>query len=261
MNSLHSLGTISPIKVDDPAPICCLRLFNKQQIYLLRFRFSRLSCMLLIGLFVVACVSRVAPDPALTEAIRWYTGEAGVVDDVRARKLLERAAADEDALSVMWLARVYSTGRMTYPADKAQAIELASTVINAVEKLALAGVGEANFLMGTAYAEGLSVEVDPAAAVTWYRRAAALDITLAQHNLGNVYAAGSGVPQSDSEAVRWWRIAAEKGDAITQYRLAQMYELGKGVEQNLTQALTWYEESARRGNQNAAAALERLQNN
>lgn len=235
--------------------------YSAYAISLLRFKFTRLGCALLITLFMVACVSRVSLDPALTDAIRWYTGEAGVVDDIRARSLLERAAADGDVLSVMWLARVYSTGRMTYPADKTKAIELASTVINEVEILASAGVGEASFLMGTAYAEGLSVEVDPAEAVAWYRQAAALDITLAQHNLGNVYAAGIGVPQSDSEAVRWWRIAAEKGDAIPQFRLAEMYELGKGIEKNLAQALTWYKESARRGNQNAATALERLQNN
>jgi len=217
--------------------------------------------MILISLLMVACANRLAPDPELTDAIRWYTGEAGTIDDARARSLLESAAADGDALSVMWLARVYSTGRMTYPADKARAVELATTVIDEVEELASAGVGEANFLMGTAYAEGLSVEADPIEAVAWYRRAAALDITLAQHNLGNVYATGTGVPQSDSEAVKWWLMAAEKGDAIPQFRLAEMYEQGKGVEKSLAQALTWYQESARRGNRNAAAALKRLQNN
>jgi len=219
----------------------------------------KLCTVFLLILFLTNCASRIDPDPELIEAIRWYTGEAGTVDDVRARSLLESAAADGDALSMMWLARVYSTGRMTYPADKATAVEIASSVIIEVERLALAGVGEASFLMGTAYAEGLAVPVDPVAAVAWYRKAAAENITLAQHNLGNVHAAGTGVEQSDSEAVRWWLLAAEKGDAIPQFRLAQMYEQGKGVQQDLELAEQWYRESASRGYQNAVIALQRLQ--
>ncbi|MDG1026026.1 MAG: tetratricopeptide repeat protein [Gammaproteobacteria bacterium] len=219
----------------------------------------KLRTVFLLILFLTNCASRIDPDPELIEAIRWYTGEAGTVDDVRARSLLESAAADGDALSMMWLARVYSTGRMTYPADKATAVEIASSVIIEIERLAFAGVGEASFLMGTAYAEGLAVPADPVAAVAWYRRAAAANITLAQHNLGNVHAAGTGVEQSDFEAVRWWLLAAQKGDAIPQFRLAQMYEQGKGVQQDLELAEQWYRESASRGYRNAVIALQRLQ--
>ncbi len=75
----------------------------------------------------------------------------------------------------MWLARVYSTGRMTFPADKSKAIDLALTVSQEVERLALGGNAEAEFLLGTAYAEGLGRPVHPSKAVTWYRRAAAQD--------------------------------------------------------------------------------------
>ena len=58
------------------------------------------------------------PDPTLLEAVDWYTGVAGAVDDTRARELLEEAAAGEGPLSVMWLARVHSTGRMGFPRDE-----------------------------------------------------------------------------------------------------------------------------------------------
>ncbi|NKB32759.1 MAG: hypothetical protein GKR91_06640 [Pseudomonadales bacterium] len=214
--------------------------------------------LLLLILTLISCVA-IITDPDLTEAIRWYTGEAGRVDDVKARNLLERAAADGDALSVMWMARVYSTGRMTFAADKPRAIEIADTVIDEVERLANAGVGEANFLMGTAYAEGIGKPLDPVAAVAWYRKAAALENTLAQHNIGNVYASGTGVVQSDAEAINWWLIAAEKGDAIPQLRLGEMYEQGRGVNRDLEQAIYWYRESANRGNTNARQALIRLQ--
>lgn len=197
-------------------------------------------------------------DPHLEQAIDLYLGTSGTVNDPLAREHLEQAQLDGDALSIMWLARVYSTGRMTYPADKSRAREIANSIITAVEARAESGEAEAEFLMGTAFAEGLGKPVDPEQAVAWYRRAAGQGHILAQHNLGNVSFSGNGVPQSDERAVYWWTLAAEQGDAIPQFRLGQMYEQGRGVEQDLEQAIAWYQDSARRGNSNARAALARL---
>lgn len=214
-------------------------------------------CSAFLLLLLLAC-STTSPRQQLSESIMWYTGEAGEVNDERARRLLEQSARDGNPLSVMWLARVYSTGRMTFPANKEKATQLASTVINEIEQFAGEGSGEAMLLLGTAYAEGLSKAVAPELAVDWYRKAAAKGNTLALHNLGNVYASGTGVPQSDELAVKWWRLAAEKGDAIPQLRLGAAFEEGKGVEQDLQEAIRWYGKSAGRGNQAAASALTRL---
>ena len=217
-----------------------------------------LLAMALVSCATPAVVDPAALDPALVEASRWYTGETGTVDDVRARSLLERAAADGDALSVMWLARVYSTGRMTDPADKARAETLAASVISAVEQLARQGQAEAEFLLGTAWAEGLGKPVDAAEAAFWYRRAADRGHVLAQHNLGNIHFAGTGVVQDAALAAQWWRLAAEAGDAIPQYRLGNLFEQGLGVSQDREAALRWYRNAAGRGNRDAAAALLRL---
>ena len=198
-------------------------------------------------------------DPDLKESIRWYTGETGLVNDDRARLLLESAVSDNDPLSVMWLARVYSTGRMTFTANKELAINLATTVIEQVEALAESGNSEAMFLMGTVYAEGLARTQEPITAILWYRRAAEKNHVLAQHNIGNAYSSGTGLEQSDELAAHWWRLAALQGDAIPQFRLAQLYEQGQGVPQDMTQAVHWYTESAQRGNQNARQALTRLE--
>lgn len=206
----------------------------------------------------IACASAEPLDPQLEESIRWYTGETGTVDDARARSLLERAASDNDPLSRMWVARVYSTGRMTFPADKEQAIHIAATVIAQVEALAQAGNAEAMFLMGTAYAEGLAKTQDPITALTWYRLAAQQQHVLAQHNIGNAYSSGTGVEASDEMAAYWWQLAAQQGDAVVQYRLAQLYEQGRGVPEDMSLALLWYQDSARRGNANAKQALARL---
>ncbi|MFN3163920.1 MAG: tetratricopeptide repeat protein [Pseudohongiellaceae bacterium] len=212
----------------------------------------------LIALLLVSGQLAAQLDPHLEQAIDLYLGTSGTVNDPLAREHLEQAQLNGDALSVMWLARVYSTGRMTYPADKSRAREIANSIITAVEARAESGEAEAEFLMGTAFAEGLGKPVDPEQAVAWYRRAAGQGHILAQHNLGNVSFSGNGVPQSDERAVYWWTLAAEQGDAIPQFRLGQMYEQGRGVEQDLEQAIAWYQDSARRGNSNARAALARL---
>lgn len=202
--------------------------------------------------------SQAEIDPALEQAIAWYTGTQGMVDDRRARELLEQAQAGGDALSVMWLARVYSTGRMGFPADQGRAREIAARVIGEVEARALEGVAEARFLMGSAYAEGLGRAIDSEQAMHWYRLAAAQNHVLAQHNIGNAYRSGTGIQQSDAQAVYWWTLAAEQGDVITQLRLGEAFEAGRGVEKDIAQAIHWYRQAARRGNPAALAALNRL---
>lgn len=209
---------------------------------------------------MATCVAMPAePDPALLEAVDWYTGVAGRVDDSRARRLLERAAEDVDPISVMWLARVRSRGRMGFERDEEEARRLASTVIRAVQRAAESGVLEAVFLMGTAYDEGLGRTEDPGRAALWHRRAAEKGHVLGAHNLGNAYWEGRGVAQDPSQAVKWWTQAAVEGDAITQLRLGQAFEAGRGVVRDLEAAATWYMRAADAGNVQAREAMERLE--
>jgi TPR repeat protein len=215
--------------------------------------------------FAVVCLllpgdgaAQPAAPPDLLEATRWYTGVVGRVDDARAKSLLEKASATGDPLARMWVARCLSRGRMGFPADADRARAMAAGLITDVRRLAVEGVVEAVFLMGTAYDEALGVPEDPAMALTWFRRAAAEGHVLAQHNIGNAYAAGRGLPKDESAAVEWWLKAAGQGDAIPQLRLGEAYEQGKGVERDLAQARRWYADAARRGNAAARAALARL---
>ncbi len=197
-------------------------------------------------------------DPLLVQVIGFYTGAIGQVDDPRAHELLLEAAADGDTLSRMWLARVYSRGRMLFEQDETRAREIAAEVIDDVRRLADANHHEAAFLMGTAYAEGLGVETNPELALAWYYRAADLDNFLAQHNLGNAYREGNGVPLDAGIAAYWYRRAADQGDALPCFWLGEMYERGEGLPQDLAQALRWYRTAASRGRDDAKAALERL---
>jgi len=201
-----------------------------------------------------------SPDPRLLEAIEHYTGVAGRVDDERASELIFALAQEEAApLARMWVARVYSRGRMGVERDTVRARALAEAVIDTIHALARSGEAEAIFLMGTAYDEGLGRPIDYGEAVRWYREAAGMEHVLAQHNLGNVYAAGRGIEQDWELAVRWWTPPAERGDAITQLRLGEAYEAGRGVEAvDTAVALTWYRRAAEAGNAQATEAVARL---
>lgn len=219
-----------------------------------------LTALVALGVAAVppAAAQSTALDPRLSEAVSWYTGTAGTIDDARAHDLLLAASADDDPLSRMWLARCHSTGRMGFPRDPARAAAIAFEVLATVRALADAGEREAMFLLGTAYDEALGVSENLAEAVGWYRRAADRGHVLAQHNLGNLHAAGRGVAKDDAQAVAWWRRAAEQGDAIPMFRLGEMYEAGRGVERDLALARAWFERAAARGLARARSALARL---
>ena len=78
-------------------------------------------------------------DPLLVEVIGFYTGSGGHMDDARAHELLLEAAADNDTLSRMWLARVYSRGRMLFDRDDARAGQIAGEIIDEVRPPRFAG--------------------------------------------------------------------------------------------------------------------------
>ncbi len=219
---------------------------------------SAALCLLCVVAASAAATAQPRQDPRVLEAIAWYTGTAGRVDDAKARALIDAAATDGDVLARMWIARAWSRGRLGYPRDEARARAIADQMIGAVQRQAALGVVEAQFLMGTAFDEGLGVAEDPAVAFGWFQKAAASGHTLAEHNIGNAYAAGRGVAADPAAAVTWWTRAALKGDAVPQLRLGEAYERGTGVAADRVQARRWYADAAGRGNPAAKAALERL---
>lgn len=215
-------------------------------------------CVVLVAAASAEAGAQPRQDPRVVEAIAWYTGTSGRVDDARARALIDAAATDGDVLARMWLARAWSRGRLGYPRDETRARAIADQMVGAVQRQAALGVIEAQFLMGTAFDEGLGVTEDPAVAFGWFQKAAAAGHTLAEHNIGNAYAAGRGVAADPAAAVAWWTRAALKGDAVPQLRLGEAYEHGKGVTADRGLARRWYADAAGRGNPAAKAALERL---
>ena len=195
----------------------------------------------------------------LLEAIELYTGVSGQVNEQEASRLLKLEATDSsDVIATMWIARVHSTGRMTFPHKPALAKQIASGVIDEVRNLAASGDVEASFLMGTAYDESLGVTQDYGEAMRWYRRAADSGHILASHNIGNMYRDGRGVGQYPRRAAAWWLRAARAGDVIPALRLGEAYEAGRGVPQSHSIARYWYQRAAAAGNVSATVALTRI---
>ena len=214
------------------------------------FKVVKLLCVL-VPLAFLSCLQQPQLNVHLSTSINYYTGEAGIVDDSIARENLEIAILERDTLALMWLARVYSTGRMGYPKDSKRASSIARLIIDDVAKRAEAGEPEALFLMGTAYAEALGVNPNLEKAAEFYTQAAEMDHTLAMHNLGNIFGDGIGVEKDLYQALHWWRRAAENGDTIPMLRLAELYLSGEGVMRDVARACYWIKQSSQRGNSNA----------
>lgn len=101
------------------------------------------------------------------------------------------------------------------------------------------GEAEAQYRLGTLYAEGKGVEQNDATAMSWFKRSAEQGNALAQYNVGASYAAGLGVAKSDVDAAKWFLRAAEQGMPFAQLNLGLMYAAGSGVAQDNVEAMKW----------------------
>lgn len=84
--------------------------------------------------------------------------------------------------------------------------------------------------LGQAYQHGRGVEPHHAAAVDWYRKAAAAENAEAENALGVMYMNGWGLEKNKEEAVRWYRLAARQKNAHAMINLGAAYYNGDGVD-------------------------------
>ena len=103
------------------------------------------------------------------------------------------------------------------------------------------GDANAQYLIGSIYESGKpplptatpsgTPTPDKAAAVQWYRLAAAQSHPRAQHALGVCCFYGDGTQEDKAASVKWDTLAAAQGHAKAQYSLGVCYDNGEGVEQ------------------------------
>ena len=81
--------------------------------------------------------------------------------------------------------------------------------------LAEQGDPAAQTYVGEIYEQGLGTDPDPAAAATWYRKAADKGYSRAALNLGTLYEQGRGVQRDPTQALNWFRRASGLPPAAT----------------------------------------------
>jgi TPR repeat protein len=113
---------------------------------------------------------------------------------------------------------------------------------------------QAQYLVGTMYANGQGVPRDAPAAAQWYELAAHQGLADAAFALGFLYYYGAGdegsrnaIAADPAAAARWFTQAAARGNATAQYLLGHMYRTGEGAAIDPTAARHWLLEAAEQG--------------
>ncbi len=111
--------------------------------------------------------------------------------------------------------------------------------------LAEDGEAEAQALYGQLLLDGNGVARDPAAAFTWFNRAAAQGHLMGLNMVGRCYDLGWGVAIDKVRAAECYRVAAEQGLDWAMYNYATLLALGDGVAEDKAAALAWFRKAAR----------------
>ena len=136
----------------------------------------------------------------------------------------------------------------------------ASLTLEDIKKLAEDGNADAQFEIGIRYNTGrggLPQDFDKCA--YWFEKAAKQGDAMSQFFYGVCYFNGQGVPQDFKQAAYWTRKSAEQGYPTAQLVLGYNYLDGNGVERDKEQAAYWFKQAADQGNEQAKAALEKLE--
>lgn len=114
------------------------------------------------------------------------------------------------------------------------------------EKAAARNDADALYALGLLYENADLGPRDLAAALRYYREAAALGPHGdSEYAIGRMILRGRGVARDPKEAVEWLKKAAGHGHPAGQYMLGAAYEAGWGVKPDRAEALYWYSLAAR----------------
>jgi TPR repeat protein len=162
-----------------------------------------------------------------------------------------RKAADKGSTSAMVELGVLLATGAGIPKDQAQARAL-------FERAAEAGNprGATNLM---ALAEGGGAPADPVKARAMLARAAETNSAEAQYQLGMMIAEGIGGPKDDGAARVLFERASAQGHAGALERMGAFAQSGRGGPQDSSAAKAYYEKAAALGNEDAKAALKRVE--
>ncbi|MEZ0225645.1 MAG: tetratricopeptide repeat protein [Alphaproteobacteria bacterium] len=134
--------------------------------------------------------------------------------------------------------------------DKAPPAESLETT----KKKADAGDADAEYILGSRYAQGWGVEKDSEAALKWLLLSAGQGHPLAQSDVAVRLLNANRIP----EALDWMTKAANKGVTNSQFELASIYLDGKLVQQDKDKAVFWFKKAADAGDSRAIQILQEI---
>ena len=114
----------------------------------------------------------------------------------------------------------------------------------------------AQYALGVMHLRQEATDSSPAAAFSWFRKAASLGHATAMFNLGVAYWEGSGVAQDKSQALTLWEQSAEQGDSGAQFNLGLAYYIGEERALNLPEAARWISLAAEQNHPEAKRILK-----
>ena len=129
------------------------------------------------------------------------------------------------------------------------------SLVDILRAKAEAGDATAQFELGCMLLEGKRTEADPAAARSWFGKAAQAGHVRAKVNLGVIYERGMGVEADDREALSWYEAAAADGDLRGLYNAGVLLCAGRGCQQDLDKAAHYWGKAALRGHAPSQANL------
>lgn len=169
-----------------------------------------------------------------------------------------RRAADKGSTAAMVeLGVMYATGNGV-PKDQAQARKYLDRAAQAGDPRAVANLMS---LGGSGGSGGAAVATpsDPTQARALLQSAADRNSAEAQYQLGLMYEQGIGGPKDEANARALYERAAAQNHADALFRAGAFAESGTGGPQNKDVAKAYYEKAISLGNEDAKAALKRVQ--
>ena len=133
--------------------------------------------------------------------------------------------------------------------------EMATEMIDSIQKIAESGDAEYQYFYGACFNEGWGVDVDMEEALKWYKKAAAGNQKFSFNAIGNIYRTGSGIKADPKQAFEWFARGAEAKDPQAMLNYGNCYYYGMGTAKSLDQAVKWWTDAATYGNAFAEAQL------
>ncbi|MGB7433579.1 MAG: tetratricopeptide repeat protein [Ahrensia sp.] len=166
--------------------------------------------------------------------------EGGEEKRAQGRVLMEKAAANGNALASFNLAQLILTDRLGNAGR--------ATAFPHFMDAAKQGIPDAQYAVAQYYANGVEpVTEDLETAAFWLSGAAAQNFDTAQLEYGQMLLSGVGVERNLKQGFSWIARAARTGNVVARAELAKLYWGGIGVEPDVVLAGAWFVLTRRAG--------------